>query len=98
MDSTRETIIGFDGTTDETSLVVMSRAPGGQWRVQNTDGPDAAALAGMVAAPPAHRGLAQQVNDWLDEHLGDEFKLDGEQRAFLERLYADDWKARRFCL
>lgn len=101
MDPTHETIIGFDGTADDTSLVVMSRTPGGQWQVEHTDGPDAGDLAAMldaaIATTPAHRGLAQQAVEWLNEHLGDGVKLDATQRALIERLYSGDWRPRRFC-
>lgn len=41
-------MIGFDGSADDTSLVVMHRDHDGSWRVETTDGPDAAELARMA--------------------------------------------------
>lgn len=86
-----DTIVGFDGSLDDTSLVVMHRGHDGTWRVESTDGPDAADLARMVTgAVERHRdappGLAGQVTAWLAAHAaGTPFERDDAQREFLAR-------------
>ncbi len=97
-------MIGFDGAADGTSVVVLARDPGGQWRIASSDGPDAAAIAGMATAivarhdlPPRRfengtgddrPGLAEQVRAWMAENIPEPIDLNAWQQHVLDVIYA----------
>lgn len=98
------TLIGFDGSADgDVSLVVLHREPGGGWRIESTEGPDAQAWSRLVTAaiaahPPTHRPpadteqptLTEQVNRWITEWSGEgQFVLTEWQTTMIEEIYGD---------
>lgn len=94
MSQPEHTLVGFDGSLDDVSVVVMSRRPDGTWAVENSDGPDGAAIARIVAdaysRAPEHKGLAQQVIDWLAKHADGDVSLSPWQEEFLTYIYESE--------
>lgn len=87
---------GFDGTTDDVSLVVMRRPPGGAWQVERTEGPDNEHLSRVVARigaqaprsePQATVNWPEQIAAWMDSRRHLTWRLDDEQRALLARVF-----------
>lgn len=92
-----DTLIGFDGTADgDTSLVVLHRAPDGTWQIETTEGPDALELARLAGqlfeqrtaqeyTPPA---APPRWGEWLTALAdGPAFDLDDEQRRLIVETY-----------
>jgi hypothetical protein len=93
---TDHTLFGFDGSCDDVAVVVMSRHPGGTWRIESTTGPDVAELARLAAelcpppAPPLPAPaspLADRAAEWMATLTEEEFVLTDWQRDLLRRLY-----------
>ncbi len=68
-----ETIVGFDGSTDGSFLVVAHRQPGGSWRIAHEGLDTRIDMDTLIAALPAPAapavpapGWAETVREWLD--------------------------------
>jgi len=95
--SNPHTVIGFDASLDDVALVVMTRDHDGTWRVDRTDGPDAAELhlwaerfvRRNTPEPPQPTGpsLAEQAAQWLTEYADPQFQLTAERRELLTAMY-----------
>lgn len=98
--SSPRTVIGFDASLDDVALVVMTRGHDGVWRVESTDGPDAAELRRWAerfaqrhnpkpAPLPAEPSLGEQVVAWISEYAERDspFQFTEEQRALVTAMY-----------
>lgn len=88
-----DTIIGFDGTADDVSVVVMTRDNTGTWQVRSSSGgPDTGWLAARIADlaaehRPDENPLSEQVRDWLATLAGRSVALSDEQVELMHRWY-----------
>lgn len=88
-----DTLIGFDGSADDTALVVLRRS-GDTWHVEHTEGPTTGWVADVIkqlaATSPGREGVGRQAAAWVAaQHAGGPLRLDPWQISVLEHAYAN---------